>query len=86
VEVNPFSNTEDNFFTSFLNPKLKVTKRTGRLNPGPELRLSHRPAGTDHINFYEFVVFRNVKLIKNFMGLKTEKASKSYCFTFSTSV
>jgi len=84
MEVNPFSNPEDNYFYLVFNPKLKITKRRGCLNPGPEQRFSHRPAGTDHMNFYEFVVFGNVMFIKNFLGLKTEEASESYCVKFSS--
>jgi len=39
--VHPFSNLENNYFTSVLNPKLKITTRTGCLIPGPELSFSH---------------------------------------------
>jgi len=41
------------------------------------MRLSHLPAGTDHIIFYEFLVFGIVRLIKNFMELKRDEASES---------
>ena len=83
MDVNPFSNPEDNYFYLVFEPK--ITKRTGCLNPGPELRLSQWPAGTDYINFYEFVVFRNVKFITHFMGMKTEEVSRILLVKFSTS-